>query len=125
MSGCRRLLPESVLCFLCWSLRRSHKQRRESARQRSRRKARSVSQFETRKSRRWMLRAASIFCFLRLALIPSGHHFSGVVNDTSYFYDPSWPEARYVFVKVRCLCVCPGPLCAGTENVLSVRQNNE
>jgi len=55
-----------------------------------------------------MLRAASIFCFLRLALITSGHYFSGVVNEASYFYDPSWPEARDVFVKVPCLCVAPG-----------------
>ena len=57
-----------------------------------------------------MLRAASIFCFLRLALIPSGHHFSGVVNEASYFYDPSWPEARDLFVKVLCLCVALGTL---------------
>ena len=57
-----------------------------------------------------MLRAASIFCVLVLALITSGHYFSGVVNEASYFYDPSWPEARDVFVKVRCLCVARATL---------------
>ena len=46
--------------------------------------------------------------FMRLALITPGHYFSGVVNEASYFYDPSWPEARDVFVKVRCLCVAQG-----------------
>jgi hypothetical protein len=46
--------------------------------------------------------------FCALALIISGHCFSGVVNEASYFYDPSWPEARDVFVKVRCLCVPQG-----------------
>jgi hypothetical protein len=57
-----------------------------------------------------MLRAASIFCFLRLALTTSGHYFSGVLNEASYFYDSSWPEARDVFVKVPCLCVAQGTL---------------
>jgi hypothetical protein len=31
---------------------------------------------------------------LRLALISSEHYFSGVVNEASYFYDPSWPGSR-------------------------------
>jgi hypothetical protein len=48
--------------------------------------------------------------FLRLALITSGHSLSGVVNEASYFYDPSWPEARDVFVKVPSLCVAQGTL---------------
>ena len=54
-----------------------------------------------------MLRAASIFCVFVLALITSGHYFSGVVNEASYFYDPSWPGARRLCESPLSLR-CPG-----------------
>src|SRR6516225_9552499 len=110
MSGCRRSLPASLLCFWCWSRTRSHKQQREWERQRSQRKARSVSQFKKERAGDGCSERRPSSAFLRLALITSGHYFSGVVNEASYFYDPSWPGSRRLFVKVLCLCVALGTL---------------
>jgi hypothetical protein len=56
-----------------------------------------------------VLRAGSIFCFF---FAFSADYFRalflGVINEASYFYDPSLPKARGNFVKVRCLCVAQG-----------------